>query len=51
MADQMAEGRIEQRSLLRAERVPGRVTIVVRGGRLAVLGDLRPNPQYAKGGI
>jgi len=32
MADQMTRSRIEQRALLRAERVPEGATIVVRGG-------------------
>jgi len=32
MADQMTGSRIEQRALLRAERVPEGATIVVRGG-------------------
>jgi hypothetical protein len=32
MTDQMADGRIEQRPLLRAEKVPLGATIVVRGG-------------------
>lgn len=32
MADQMTDGRIEQRELLRGERVPQGATIVVRGG-------------------
>lgn len=32
MADQITGSRIEQRTLLRAEQVPGESTIVVRGG-------------------
>jgi hypothetical protein len=32
MANQMADGRIEQRELLRAEKVPDGATVVVRGG-------------------